>query len=208
MTWLTRTISLHSFDSPREELASGLTHLLGVVLALAATARLWSIPGGIVLGVAMILLFSASTLYHLTPRGDLKRLFRLCDHLSIFILIAGTYTPVMLHMDSPWAYTTLAIVWGLALTGITLKTILWDRFKRMQIVFFLAMGWLIVFNFQELRVAMESDFFWYMFAGGVSYTLGVVVYSLKTLPFYHAVWHLFVLAGAASFVLGVFSFAP
>ncbi len=208
MSWLTRTISLHSYDSPREELASGITHLFGAILSLAATVLLWPIPGGIILGVSMCLLFSASTLYHLTPPSDLKRLFRLFDHISIFVLIAGTYTPVMLHMNSLWANITLVTVWGLALTGIVLKTFLWDRFKRTQIVFFLAMGWLVVFNYRELQQVMATGFFWYMLSGGVAYTLGVVIYSLKSLPYYHAVWHLFVLAGAASFVLGVFFFIP
>lgn len=199
MSWLQKKITLHSHDSPREELASALTHAVGVVLAVIATVVLRDTPGGLVFGMTMVLLFSASTAYHLAPPGDGKRFFRLLDHLSIFVLIAGTYTPIMLHIARPWSYRTLWLVWLLAATGMVLKAIFWDRFKKMQILFFLGMGWLAVVRLPQLLEILPPPFLCFMVSGGVAYTLGVVVYALKKMPFYHATWHLFVLAGAVSF---------
>lgn len=153
----------------------------------------------------MIMLFSASTLYHLSPVGTKwKRLFRLMDHLSIFLLIAGTYTPIMTVIGQPWAYWTLATVWALAVTGMTLKVFLWDAFKVWQVVFFLAMGWLAVIRIGEILRILPAEFFWLLLTGGVVYSLGTIVYALKRVPYYHALWHLFVLGGAVSFFRGVY----
>ncbi len=211
MSWLEKHISLHSYDDPAEEIASGVTHALGVFLAVTGTVLLLlraetprEITGYLVFGLSMTLLFFASTAYHFAPRGNWKRLFRLFDHLSIFVLIAGTYTPIMLHLGEPWAYRTLAAVWTLALTGMTLKAIFWDRFKVTQIVFFLVMGWLAAIRLPQLLELAPMKFLRLMLAGGISYTLGVVVYALKKIPFYHAVWHLFVLSGAVCFFFGVY----
>ena len=208
MSWLRNRITLHSHDSPPEELASALTHAVGAALAVIATVVLRGTPGGLVFGLSMVLLFSASTAYHLAPPGDWKRLFRLMDHLSIFVLIAGTYTPIMLHVAQPWSFRTLWLVWLLAATGMTLKAFLWDRFSKLQILFFLGMGWLAVWRLPQLLQILPAAFLWYMLAGGLSYTLGVGVYSLKKMPYYHAIWHLFVLAGAISFFHGINAHMP
>lgn len=211
MNWLQKHISLHSHDGLPEEIASGSTHALGAALSLtgmilllirADTAQ--ETIGYLVFGLSMTILFSASTAYHLTPRNNWKRLFRLFDHLSIFVLIAGTYTPIMLYVATPWAYRTLFAVWTLAVTGMTLKAIFWDRFRITQIIFFLGMGWLAVIRLPQLLELVPAAFLWLMLAGGISYTLGVVVYALKRVPFYHSIWHLFVLGGAICFFLGVY----
>jgi hemolysin III len=211
MKWLQNHISLHNHDGIPEEIASGATHALGAALSLtglilllirAETGR--ETAGYLVFGLAMTVLFSASTAYHFAPRGNWKRLFRLFDHLSIFVLIAGTYTPIMLYVATPWAYRTLVAVWTLAVTGMTLKTVFWDRFRITQIIFFLGMGWLAVIRIPHLLETVPAAFLWLMLAGGVSYTLGVVVYALKRIPFYHSVWHLFVLGGAICFFFGVY----
>lgn len=211
MTWLENHISLHTYDDQAEEIASGITHALGVALALVGTVLLLrraetavELAGNAVFGVAMTLLFSASSAYHFAPRGNWKRLFRLFDHLSIFVLIAATYTPIMIYLAVPWAYRTLAAVWTLAVVGMILKALLWDRFKRMQILFFLVMGWLAAIRLPQLLELAPGRFLILMLSGGVSYTLGVAIYALKRLPFYHALWHLFVLGGAICFFLAVY----
>ncbi|TVR65723.1 MAG: hypothetical protein EA427_17580 [Spirochaetaceae bacterium] len=211
MIRLEKHISLHDHDEPAEEIASGVTHALGVALALAGTVLLLrradspvEMAGYLVFGIAMTGLFTASSVYHFAPRGNVKRLFRLLDHLSIFVLIAGTYTPIMIHLAVPWAYRTLAAVWILAVTGMILKAVLWDRFGRMQILFFLGMGWLAAIRLPQLLELAPGRFLVLMLSGGISYTLGVVVYSLKRVPFNHALWHLFVLGGAICFFLGVY----
>lgn len=211
MIRLEQHITLHDFDDPAEEIASGTTHALGIALSLVGTALLLrravspaQIAGYLVFGISMTMLFSASTAYHFAPRGNWKRVFRLFDHLSIFVLIAGTYTPIMIYLAVPWAYRTLALVWVLAVTGMILKAIYWDRFKVMQIVFFLGMGWLAAIRIPQLLDLAPIRFLKLMLAGGVSYTAGVAVYALKRIPFYHAVWHLFVLGGAVCFFLGIY----
>ena len=219
MTWLERHITLHSNDSPREEVANWATHLIGAVAALLGTVMLLvTAPEGAepaqsgagaraIFGSSMVLLFSASTAYHMTnAQSPWKRLFRLADHVSIYLLIAGTYTPIMTAVAEPWAYGILAAVWILAAVGIVLKVILWDRFRRTQILFFLAMGWLAVLRLEPILAALPLQFFVLLLTGGVFYSLGTIVYSMKHMPYHHAVWHLFVLAGAASFFWGVYGY--
>lgn len=214
MEWLERRITLHSNDSHNEEIANGLTHLFGVVLAVIGTIALTAKPASIgmqwayiVFGASMTVLFGASTSYHLSrPQTNMKRMFRLADHVSIFVLIAGTYTPIMWALDRTSARWTLIAVWILAATGITLKILLWDRFKRWQIAFFLGMGWLALFQIGVIVRELPREFLVLLLAGGLFYSLGTIVYSLKKLPYHHAVWHLFVLAGAGSFFWGVYAY--
>ena len=170
MSWLTQHITLHSHDSAPEEWANGITHLIGAVLAVIGTVLLvlkhdeMHLQAAFALfGLTMILLFSASTAYHLSPNGSQwKRFFRLMDHLSIFLLIAGTYTPIMTVIGTSWAYRTLAMVWILAATGITLKVVFWDSFRRSQVLFFLAMGWLAIIRIRDivaiLPMPISADF--------------------------------------------------
>ncbi len=214
MSWLTKHITLHTHDSVPEEWANGITHLIGAVLAVIGTILLTLKHDEIHLraafalfGLTMILLFSASTAYHLSPNGSQwKRLFRLMDHLSIFLLIAGTYTPLMTVIDTSWAYGTLVAVWILAITGMTLKVLFWDSFKRLQIVFFLAMGWLAIIRIREIIAILPIGFVYMLVGGGVAYSFGTVIYALKKVPFYHAIWHLFVLTGAGLFFGGVYTY--
>jgi hemolysin III len=214
MNWLDRHITLHGQDSPREELANWITHMFGALLAVAGTVALLLRPeraadtfSMVVFGVSMIVLFSASTAYHLSPaNSSWKRLFRLSDHVSIYLLIAGTYTPIMGAIGTPWAHWTLAAVWILAAVGITLKVILWDRFRASQIVFFLAMGWLAVVRLDVVLEALPQPFFVLLLSGGVFYSVGTILYSLKKMPYHHAIWHLFVLGGAGSFFWGVYEY--
>lgn len=214
MSWLRTHITLHSDDSPREEIANWSTHLVGALAALVGTVALLLRSGSevtwvalLVFGTSMVLLFGASTAYHMSaPDSDVKRLFRLGDHVSIYLLIAGTYTPVMSAVGTTWAWWTLAAVWVLAAVGITLKVLLWDRFRRMQLVFFLAMGWLAILRIDQILATLPRGFFILLLLGGLSYTVGTVFYSLKRMPYHHAIWHLFVLAGAGSFFAGVYEY--
>jgi len=214
MNWLDRHITLHGQDSPREEVANWSTHMVGAILAVAGTVALLLRPERaadtfslVVFGVSMIVLFSASTAYHLSPPdSSWKRLFRLSDHVSIYLLIAGTYTPIMGAIGTPWARWTLVAVWFLAAVGITLKVILWDRFRRSQVLFFLAMGWLAVVRLDVVLEALPQPFFILLLSGGIFYSTGTILYSLKQMPYHHAVWHLFVLGGAGSFYWGVYGY--
>ncbi|MEX2444028.1 MAG: hemolysin III family protein [Alkalispirochaeta sp.] len=214
MNWLDRHISLHGQDSPREERANWITHMIGAVLAVMGTVALLLRPERaadtfslVVFGASMIVLFYASTAYHLSPaQSSWKRLFRLSDHVSIYLLIAGTYTPIMKAIGTSWAHWTLTAVWTLAAVGITLKVILWDRFRKSQVVFFLAMGWLAVVRLDVLLGALPQPFFVLLLTGGLFYSVGTILYSLKKMPYHHAIWHLFVLGGAGSLFWGVYEY--
>lgn len=214
--WLQRHISLHSHDSPREEWANAATHGIGAILApvglvLLILRGIGSEPLPVVLadavfGLSMVLLYNASTFYHLVRRSDWKRLLRVFDHMFIYILIAGTYTPLMARIEAPWAGRTLLLVWVLAIAGMAFKLIFWGRFGVLQVLFYLGMGWLAVIRIRELLEILPAALLWSIVVGGLLYTFGTVVYAMKRLPYYHAVWHLFVLAGSGSFFYGIYRY--
>ena len=145
----------------------------------------------------IIVLFSASTLYHAVSDENKKHYFRIVDHISIYLLIAGTYTPVLLitlHESLGW--TLFWVVWGIAAFGVILKIFFTGRFEIFSTLLYLVMGWLIVFDFVNLSKAFGSDGILYIFAGGLAYTVGIIFYAIEKIPFNHVIWHLFVLAGA------------
>ncbi|MFP4407847.1 MAG: PAQR family membrane homeostasis protein TrhA, partial [Spirochaetaceae bacterium] len=124
----------------------------------------------------------------------------------IYILIAGTYTPLMARIDTPWAGRTLLLVWLLAAGGMAFKLLFWGRFRVLQVLFYLGMGWLAIIRIEELYALLPLGLIWSILIGGLLYTAGTVVYALKRMPFYHAVWHLFVLGGSGSFFYGIYSY--
>jgi hemolysin III len=215
-SWLEKHISLHSYDTAAEERANAATHGIGALLApvglilliLRGLGRepITVIVADAVFGLAMVLLYSNSTLYHLSNHPKRKRLFRVFDHMSIYILIAGTYTPLMARIDAPWAGRTLLIVWLLAIGGMAFKLAFWGRFRVFQVLFYLGMGWLAVIRIEELYALLPAGLLWSILSGGLFYTVGTVVYALKQMPYYHAVWHLFVLCGSGSFFYGIYTY--
>jgi len=213
-SWLERHISLHTHDNPREELASGLIHAAGVILSLAAAILLISraaasgrpelIAGYIIYGTAMTILYLSSTLYHFTRPSKAKRILRICDHMSIYLLIAGTYTAVLVNLEGSAVMLTLALVWIVAAGGMAFKILFWGRFRLVQMLIYILMGWLIVLVWGPVTAQVSRSFFSMVLAGGITYTSGTIVYGLKKMPYYHAVWHLFVLAGSVCFFLGIY----
>ncbi len=212
--WLERHITLHSHDSNREEIASGIVHGLGVVLSLSALILLVLkglkandpalLTGFVIYGVAMTLLYLSSTLYHFVPISNAKRVLRICDHMSIYILIAGTYTPVMLSLGGYYPLLTLVLVWVFAAGGMTFKIAFWGRFRFLQMLVYILMGWLIVLVWEPVVQQVSVDFFRMILIGGIIYTSGTLVYAMKKMPYYHALWHLFVLAGSVCFFLAIY----
>jgi hemolysin III len=199
-----------------EELAHTLTHGVGLLLSLGGLAALlvaaslrgdaWHVLGCAVFGATLVLLYAASTLYHALRSPRAKRVFQRLDHAAIFALIAGTYTPFTLaNLRGSVGWTLLALVWGLAALGISLEATLPGRTRRVSVALHLVMGWLIVVAAEPLVHAVQPDGLVLLVVGGVSYTLGVVFYAWRRLPYHHAIWHLFVLVGSAchfSCVLG------
>ncbi|MEO8459376.1 MAG: hemolysin III family protein [Dokdonella sp.] len=190
----------------REEIASSLTHGLGIVLSIAALAILaavatisgdiWRIVSVCIYGATLILLFTASTLYHGIPNIGAKPVLRILDHSAIFLLIAGSYTPyALVTLRGPWGWSLFTIVWGLALFGIALE-ILRIRRRGMIVALYLGIGWVGVLAIGPLIHKLPPVGLALLFGGGLCYTLGVPFYVWKKLPFNHALWHLFVLAGS------------
>ena len=144
-----------------------------------------------------MLLFSSSTLYHSFRNERVKHIFRVIDHSSIYLLIAGTYTPfVLVNLRGGWGWSLFGVIWGLALAGIVFQVFFVSRFRLLQTLIYLLMGWLVVIAVKPLLTRVPLPGLLWLLAGGLSYTVGALFYLWKELPYHHAVWHLFVLAGA------------
>jgi hemolysin III len=192
----------------REEIANAVTHGFGALLAIVGLAVLtsfaalhgdvWHITACAIFGAAMVLCYTASTLYHGIPIESAKQVLRALDHSSIFLLIAGTYTPFMLvNLRGPWGWSLLAVIWALAIGGIALRLTLRGRRHGIVVGLYIAMGWVVVVAVQPMLQHVALGGLALLAAGGLAYTGGVVFYKWKRLPYNHAIWHGFVLLGSA-----------
>jgi hemolysin III len=202
-------------SSAREDFADAVTHGAGAVLSVAGLVLLvvfsarnggaWHVTSTAIYGATLVLLYTASTLYHSFRDEATQRLLRKFDHAAIFLLIAGTYTPFSLvTLRGPWGWTMFGIVWGLAVAGVTLKFWFTGRFRVASTVLYLAMGWLVLIALRPLVAALPRGGLGWLFAGGACYTLGTIFYLMRRMPYHHAVWHLWVLAGSACHWVAVF----
>jgi hemolysin III len=191
----------------KEETINALTHGIGAALSLGGVAVLvfmaavrgdaWHIIGCSVYGTTLVLLFLSSTVYHGCRAPRLKHIMRIIDHASIYLLIAGTYTPfTLVNLRGAWGWSLFGVIWALALAGIVFQVFFVNRFHVLQVAVYIAMGWLVVVAVKPLLVSLPRPGLVWLLAGGLSYTFGVVFYVWKRLPYGHAVWHLFVLAGS------------
>lgn len=199
----------------REELANSLTHGLGTLLSVAGLVLMvvfaarygdaWHVVSTAIFGTTLVLLYTASTLYHSLRGERLKVLLQKFDHAAIFLLIAGSYTPfALVTLRGPWGWSLFGVVWGLAVVGVTIKFRLAGRFRVVSTLIYIAMGWLVLVAIKPLVVALPAGGMKLLVAGGLCYTGGAVFYLWKRLPFHHAIWHLWVLAGSACHWAAVF----
>lgn len=193
--------------SPAEELANSLTHGVGLLLAIAGLAVLtafaslfgtvWHIVSCSIYGATQIIMYTASTLYHSIPLPRAKAVLRVLDHSAIFLLIAGTYTPfALVSLRGPWGWSLLGVVWGLALMGIALQSRLIRRGPVLTALPYVALGWVVVVALPPLTQAVAPGGLLLLLAGGLAYSGGTVFYIWRRLPYHHAIWHGFVLAGS------------
>lgn len=205
--------SRHTY-SVGEEIANCVTHGIGAIMSVAALTALIIfaarydegryLASAIVFGGTLVLLYTASTLYHSFPWPRVKHVFKILDHAGIYLLIAGTYTPftiVTLRDDGGW--WLFAVVWTLAIVGIALEAAWTYRPKWLSALVYLGMGWLAIFAIGPLKENLAPAGLWLLVAGGLAYTVGTIFYVLKRVPYTHAVWHFFVLGGSACHVLAV-----
>lgn len=192
----------------REELWNALTHGVGAFASAAAGAVLitlaalwgdaWQLASAIVFVATLSLLYIASTLYHAARHERLKQRLKILDHCAIFLLIAGTYTPfTLLGLRDSWGWTLFVLIWVLAVLGVIFKLFFTGRFPRLSTLMYVAMGWLVVVAIGPMREELPTSTLVWLFAGGLAYTVGTLFYHRDHLPYSHAVWHGFVLAGSS-----------
>lgn len=196
-----------SIYSLPEEIAHGVTHGIGAVLAIAGLAVLaaqaalygdiWHVVSVSIFGAALVLMYAASTLFHSIPHPRAKHVFRVLDHCLIYVLIAGTYTPfTLVTLRGPWGWSLFGAVWGLAVLGIGFKIFTTGRFEKLSLAVYLIMGWCVVLVIKPLMAALPTGGLWLLLGGGLSYSIGTIFYRWESLRYHHAIWHLFVLGGS------------
>jgi hemolysin III len=195
-------------QGPGEEIANSVTHGIGALLALGGVAVLvtlaalrgsaWHVVGCAVFGGSLVALYLASTLYHAIPVPRARRVLQAVDHSGILFLIAGTYTPfTLVTLRGPWGWSLFGVVWGLAAVGVGLE-VLAPRRRALALALYLVMGWAVVIALRPLLAGLAAGGIRLLLLGGVAYTLGVVFYAWRRLPYHHALWHGFVLLGSTA----------
>lgn len=190
-----------------EEIFNAVSHGSGGLLSIAGTVVLiilsaihsdgWAVVSSCIYGASLIILYSMSTLYHAISNEKAKAFFRIMDHNTIFFLIAGTYTPLTLVTLRGWlGWIFFGIVWGAAIVGIILNSINLERFKKISMVCYILMGWVIIFAIKPLIKAMPFISLIFLLIGGGFYTFGIIFYVIKKVKYFHSVWHLFTIAGS------------
>ncbi|MCP4604610.1 MAG: hemolysin III family protein [Proteobacteria bacterium] len=193
--------------STSEEIANSIIHGIGTLLAIAALVILvtfaslrgdaWRVVSFSIYGSTLILLYLSSTFYHGFRSIKLKRLFRIFDHATIYLLIAGTYTPFMLvTLRGGLGWSLLGVTWGFAILGIFMTALFIEKFRLISVLSYVGMGWLIVLAIKPLLAALQLGGVIWIASGGIAYTFGIVFYVSKRIPYSHAIWHLFVLGGS------------
>lgn len=191
------------------EKLNSLTHLLGALIALAGFVVLvvfaslkgdaWKIVSFSIYGTSLFLLYLFSTLYHST-RGSLKALFQKLDHIGIYLLIAGSYTPfVLVSLNGAWGWSLFGVIWGLAVVGVILDSVSADERRILQLIIYVVMGWICLIAIKPLIASLSMPGFLWLLGGGLFYSLGIVFYILDLKQYhFHGIWHLFVLAGSVT----------
>jgi hemolysin III len=206
----------HHAHSLREEFANALTHGLGVVAALCGSSVLitlaaihgdgWQLGSAIVYGITLVTLYAASTLYHAVPHPSAKARLKVFDHCAIYLLIAGTYTPVsLISLRDTLGWWLFGATWLLAMLGVIFKLFFTGRFKLLSTVIYIAMGWMVVVAIKPMLAQVDHWTLGWLFVGGLFYTGGTWFYMHQTLRFAHAIWHVFVLLGSVSHYIAVMS---
>jgi len=203
-----------TYYNAKEERLNVISHGFGLVLSVIAlvlllmeskNSELKQIISFGIYGVSLIVLYSASTFYHYSQQPELRRKLNIFDHASIYILIAGTYTPFALLILEGWVgWTIFGVSWGLATLGVGLKLFYTGRFNKISTAAYIAMGWLIIFAIKPLVANLSFEGLMWLFGGGLSYTIGAILYCIPKLKFNHAIFHLFVLLGSFCHFMAVY----
>jgi hemolysin III len=200
---------------PLEEKINIFSHAIGLILSIIALALLvtraslygdaWHVISFSIFGASLIILYSASTVYHSSKKPETRSRLRIVDHASIYVLIAGTYTPfTLVTLNGSIGWLIFGISWGMALTGITLKLFFTGRYKLLSTLMYILMGWLIIFAIKPLINNLSSEGLFWLVTGGLAYTIGAILYGIKKIRFNHAIFHVFVLLGSFCHFIAVY----
>lgn len=204
-----------TYYHPKEERLNVISHALGLILSVIALVLLvfyssvygsvWHIVSFSIYGASLIVLYSASTLYHYSQSPELRYKLNILDHASIYVLIAGTYTPFTLVVLEGWVgWTIFGVSWGLAFIGVVLKLFFIGKYDKISTIAYVLMGWLIIFAIKPLINNFPIEGLIWLFLGGLFYTIGAILYSIKKVKYNHAIFHIFVLLGSFSHFVAVF----
>jgi len=210
--------ALPRLQSRGEEIANAVSHgaallvaviaIPGLIVTAVGRGDIGGIVGASVFATTVILLYFASTVYHALPNSQAKKVFQVLDHIAIFLLIAGTYTPFLFGvLRGAWGWLLFGLVWGMALVGVTLKVTKGVRYERFSLALYLLMGWSALIAIKPLWQRMPAWGLGWLAAGGAAYTLGVVFYKTDHVRYNHFVWHLFVITGTTCHYIAVFWYA-
>jgi len=199
----------------QEELWNVITHGTGALLSVAALVLLvffsafkgtkMDVAASLVFGASLVLLYSASTIYHAVYKLKWKRIFQRIDHLCIYVLIAGTYTPVaLLGLKGVWGWSVFGFIWAFAIAGFIFKFSPLRRFEKLSLTLYALMGWLIIIAIKPLIENVAVGALYYLLGGGLCYTIGIYFFAKEKIPYNHAIWHVFVLGGSALHFFGIF----
>jgi len=203
------------YYSPIEEKINVTSHAVGLILSIVAFGLLFTsatqhgdvlhVVGFNIFGASLIILYASSTFYHSAKKPELRSKLRIIDHASIYVLIAGTYTPfALVTLNGPTGWAIFGTSWGLALAGIILKLFFAGRYVLISTLMYVFMGWIIVFAIQPLIDNLSADGLLWLVAGGIAYTIGAILYSIKRIQFNHAIFHILVLIGSGCHFVAVF----
>lgn len=206
---------MSKIQSLKEEIANSLTHGFGILLGFIGvpilvslavlkgdTQHIWAVS---IYSVSLLMVYVASTLYHSFQHTEVKRVLRVIDHISIYFLIAGSYTPfILIYIEGMMGYLILALIWTIALAGTFFKIFFIGRFNILSVISYLGMGWMALFIGQPIFEGISFEGLIWLIVGGAAYSLGVIFYMWQRLRFSHAIWHLFVLAGSISHYIAIF----
>ena len=203
------------YYSPIEERINIISHGAGFVASIAALVLLvvqasvngnvWHKVSFTIFGASLLLLYAASTLYHSSKKPELRKKLKIIDHASIYVLIAGSYTPfTIVTLNGTVGWVIFGISLGIAMTGIILKLFFTGKYNLLSTIMYVMMGWLVLFFIKPLMRSLASEGLFWLMAGGISYTVGAVIYMIKKIPYNHAIFHIFVLIGSACHVVSVY----
>lgn len=200
-----------------EEILNVVTHGLGFLLSIAALTILvvyaslrgnaWHIVSFTIYGISLVTLYLASTLFHMTRKQKLRNKLNIFDHSAIYFLIAGTYTPFLLvTLRGPWGWSLFGIIWGLAIGGLIFKLFYTGKYDYLSAIIYVLMGWIIIIAIKPMNENLSTEGLLWLLGGGISYSIGVVFYLVKKIPYNHAIFHIWVLLGSFAHFIAVFRY--